>query len=393
MEESDTIIVGAGMAGMTCACKLKEAGLHYTLVSPNIGGRIKYLKEYEMNFGAVFYMKRYTNARKLLVPGKLVLPSFFDLECHKTLGKGYGVLSTTMIAAVPQLIRFLKYLTKTFQPQYSAFKSDCETMEMRAAMAKSPYIKELFETSATDLIERERFPKAAEAVVSQFVYACTGTKISLLNALDYLNCAQGIIDSATRFSFDAEATEEILAENNRVIKTSVTNIKRADQGWSITTAENEEHCCKNLVLASPADVTERLLEPITGPYETRAASELHAYKVRGRIKPEYAGHPLHLFDQNIPLINIGKRPDNAYEVFTCKPLDMGIFFDEYTIEHRVDWPQALFTHPSLLLDQSLGDGLYRAGDHNALGLEPAAISGIFVANEIARKAQEGTSHV
>jgi hypothetical protein len=44
--------------------------------------------------------------------------------------------------------------------------------------------------------------------------------------------------------------------------------------------------------------------------------------------------------------------------------------------------QALFTNPSIVLDQDLGPNLYMAGDHNGLGMEPAAISGIYAANRI-----------
>ena len=425
MSDTNTIIVGAGMAGMTCALELKKAGVPYTLISPNIGGRVMYLKEYDMNFGAVFYMGRYTHARELLIPGKLVLPSFFDLECHKTLSKGYGVLSGKVIATLPQLLKFFKYLTKTFQPAYGQFKADCEVMEVSAAMEKNPYIGELFAMPAEDLITQVGFAKAADAVVSQFVYACTGTKIALLNALDYLNCAQGMIDESTRFSFDPEATRELLAEGGRVIMGEVAQVEKlaasgdasgtdaapdtgtapddaavpedaaavtstpsdATPRWRVTTTtDGETITAQNLVMAAPADVTQRLLQPVIGSYEIRKPSELHAYKVRGKIKSDYAGHPLHLFDQSIPLINIGARPDGAYEVFTCEPLDMGIFFKTYTIEHQVDWPKALFTNPALLIDQCVGDGLYRAGDHNALGMEPAAISGLFVANKILGKA-------
>ena len=350
MSDTNTIIVGAGMAGMTCALELKKAGVPYTLISPNIGGRVMYLKEYDMNFGAVFYMSRYTHARELLIPGKLVLPSFFDLECHKTLSKGYGVLSGKVIATLPQLLKFFKYLTKTFQPAYGQFKADCEVMEVSAAMEKNPYIGELFAMPAEDLITQVGFAKAADAAPD------TGT------APDDAAVPE---DAAAVTSTPSDATPR----------------------WRVTTTtDGETITAQNLVMAAPADVTQRLLQPVIGSYEIRKPSELHAYKVRGEIKSDYAGHPLHLFDQSIPLINIGARPDGDYEVFTCEPLDMGIFFKTYTIEHQVDWPKALFTNPALLIDQCVGDGLYRAGDHNALGMEPAAISGLFVANKILGKA-------
>lgn len=384
-EKNNTIVVGAGIAGMTCALKLQEMNIPYTVISENVGGRICYLDEYEMNFGAVFYMKGYRYTRQILTPLKKVLPSYFDLECHGELGRGYGVLSPEILGSADELVGFIAYLKEAFEPSYAKYKRDCETMDVPEAMEANPYIAKLFQISADELVRTLKIEKTAKALVSQFVYACTGTQISELNGLDYLVCAMGIIDDATRFTFDSADMAKRLAEGTgSYVKASVVSVAREDDGWCITTSDGATFRARNLVMASPADVTQRLLEPVLGTYEIRDASKLYAYKVKGKIKNDYAGHDLHLFDQSIPLINIGARPDGMYEVFTCKPLDMGIFFDKFEIVHREDWEHALFTHPSIILKQDIGNGLYRIGDHNALGLEPAAISGIFAANRIAQ---------
>jgi uncharacterized FAD-dependent dehydrogenase len=38
-----------------------------------------------------------------------------------------------------------------------------------------------------------------------------------------------------------------------------------------------------------------------------------------------------------------------------------------------------------MLKQELNEGIYIAGDHHGLGLEPASISGIYAANRILNK--------
>lgn len=42
----------------------------------------------------------------------------------------------------------------------------------------------------------------------------------------------------------------------------------------------------------------------------------------------------------------------------------------------------MYVQGAAFMEQQYGAGLYVAGDHNGLGLEPAAISGIFAANQI-----------
>lgn len=378
------IIVGAGIAGMTCALKLREAGVRYALVSPDIGGRIVHEAETGMNYGAVFFMQGYTYAKEILAPAQKVLPSYFDLECHQELGRGYGVASPQILGSAGQLLHFMGYLKNTFGPEYARYKKACETTEVSRAISTNRYIDGLFHMTADKLIEQEGFPKAAMALVSQFVHACTGASVHTLNALDYLVCAMGLVDTAMRFSFDAEEMKSQLERGGEVVKGRVAAVER-DAGagtWTVTCEDGRKLSAPNLVMAADAHETRRLISPIVGDYEIRECSELHAYRVVGKVKDAYAHHDLHLFDESIPLIEIGRHEDGSYEVFTCKPLDMGIFFDEFEVTRRVDWPHALYTHPSIILDQCLGDGLYRCGDHNALGLEPAAISGVYVANKI-----------
>ena len=72
----ETIIVGAGAAGMNCALELQKANREYLLISPNIGGRICNDEERHMNYGAVLYFCTYKHmlASGLLIEGKDVLP-------------------------------------------------------------------------------------------------------------------------------------------------------------------------------------------------------------------------------------------------------------------------------------------------------------------------------
>jgi uncharacterized FAD-dependent dehydrogenase len=42
----------------------------------------------------------------------------------------------------------------------------------------------------------------------------------------------------------------------------------------------------------------------------------------------------------------------------------------------------MYVYGDAYLEQEYSEGLYVAGDHNGLGLEPTAISGIYAANQI-----------
>mgnify|MGYP002865778560 CR=1 FL=1 len=62
----ETIVVGGGISGMSCALKLKENGRDVAIITDELGGRVCYDPELKNNFGAVFYMENYKNAKKIV---------------------------------------------------------------------------------------------------------------------------------------------------------------------------------------------------------------------------------------------------------------------------------------------------------------------------------------
>ena len=56
--DHETIIVGAGAAGMNCALDLQKANHDYLLIADYMGGRILNDTGRHMNYGAVFYLDR-----------------------------------------------------------------------------------------------------------------------------------------------------------------------------------------------------------------------------------------------------------------------------------------------------------------------------------------------
>ena len=81
--------------------------------------------------------------------------------------------------------------------------------------------------------------------------------------------------------------------------------------------------------------------------------------------------------------------DGDYEIFTEVDFEEGNKFDDYFEEWEVIgkkyWEYALYTAAREALPQNLAPGLVMAGEVNGLGMEPAAISGIYAANKILGK--------
>ncbi len=61
-------------------------------------------------------------------------------------------------------------------------------------------------------------------------------------------------------------------------------------------------------------------------------------------------------------------------------LDLHQVCENFKLITMIPWEKAMFVFGDTYLEQELDGGVYIAGDHNGLGLEPASISGIYAAN-------------
>jgi glycine/D-amino acid oxidase-like deaminating enzyme len=166
----------------------------------------------------------------------------------------------------------------------------------------------------------------------------------------------------------------------------VNTVEKIEGGWRVSTENGNNFTAEHLVLATPANVTRDLLATVreVKPLKIRNASVLHAYLIKGEMKARYRKHIVHIFNDSIPIIFTARKRPGIYEIFTEIPFENHFdkYFDEWEVLGHKHFEHALFTNPNLVLSQNLAPGLIMAGDHNGLGMEPAAISGVYAANKI-----------
>jgi hypothetical protein len=80
---------------------------------------------------------------------------------------------------------------------------------------------------------------------------------------------------------------------------------------------------------------------------------------------------------------ISREDDGTYLIYALdENIDLHQVCEKFEVLATRTWEQAMYIHGRAFMEQQYGDGLYVAGDHNGLGLEPSAISGIYAANQI-----------
>ncbi len=163
-----TIIIGGGIAGMSCAMRLAQAQQDFLLVTENLGGRIKYMRDEKFNFGAYFVMSNYSNARQLLTTGAWINP--IDACFHLSATEHYAVLSSHTLGLLPELLRFYLAMWE-FSRHYEPYKQRCLAMPQKAALKADAYMAEIFSMPALQFVQAKKFERAAAEYLSKFAYA------------------------------------------------------------------------------------------------------------------------------------------------------------------------------------------------------------------------------
>jgi hypothetical protein len=226
------------------------------------------------------------------------------------------------------------------------------------------------------------FEKAAHDYVSKFSYACTGVDMENITALDMMNCCMGLAIPIYRFSFDSKDMERRLG--GRVKYATVIELQRNDRSSKVKTADGEEYTCDNLVLATPAVVTQKLLD-LPGPL--RQTCKLYVYHIDATLKPKYTTKQMNVFPFESEIVFTAVMDDGSYLVYTRENDErlLNKVCSSYKMIGMKAWDKAMYVYGQAYVEQQYGDQIYVAGDHNGLGQEPPAISGIYAANQIIKR--------
>ncbi len=372
--QAKTIIIGGGIAGMSCAMRLLEARQDFLLITDNLGGRIQYSAQAGVNFGAYFVMSSYTHAKKILSHTTWINP--VDACFHNSDTERFSLLSWHTVKRLPELLRFLVAILK-FMRHYKQYKQRCLIMPQKSALEADPYMADLFVKPAMQFIRENKIENVANDYVAKFTYACTGFGADRFTALDFLNPSQGMITPIYRLKFDPEAVAQKLGDH--LTFDVVTRVERQAAGFTLSGKSGTTYQAENIVVATPASVTKKLLHLP----EIREASRFHVFHVRAELKPVYRRYGLNLFPPTSQFMLISREDDGTYLIYALdENIDLYQVCEKFEVLATRTWDKAMYIHGRAFMEQQYSDGLYVAGDHNGLGLEPSAISGIYAANQI-----------
>ncbi|MDP3971254.1 MAG: NAD(P)-binding protein [bacterium] len=373
----DTIIIGAGIAGIGCARKLAEQNKDFIVITEDIGGRIMASEDGLINYGAYFVLDNYYNLLPLVKKGEKLHP--FSIDFHNKTGDHYHL--ARMFNHPVQAVRLLSLLYG-FKSKYNDFKRRCERSSQKKVIEDDTQLKKWYTQSAADYIKEENITDVVTKFLSEGVYMCTFLPLSKVSAFDFLRISLGLLIPTHEFIFLPEQATEPFKEN--IIIDTVTKIDKTHV-FKIETNSGKKYEAHNIVLATPPHISQKLIHL----NKIKGSSNAYVFHIEGALKEEWEKGQFELFENSSSVVFIRKQKDNSYVLFSkvIKP-NLQEYFIKPKVIFEKHWEPAFNITGNDLLECKQKNGLYLIGDYNIVGMEDAYITGLYVANEILKTVYE-----
>lgn len=280
-----------------------------------------------------------------------------------------------LLLHLPQAARFLLQL-KAFQGHYQALKESCLAKSQAQAIRSDPYLWRLYQQPATEFIQQHRLGATARHYLGPGLHGTTFLRLDELTAFTLLLGALPLL--VPIFEFTYRAGQDVDWARSASIDT-VTGIKPDQQRYRVDTQHSGVFIADVVVLATPPDVSQRLL----GLPGIKAPVVIHSFQLQGKLRGRWARADVNLFPEDDPVCAVARQANGS--ILLCAH-EENPRFDDYliswdVIEHRY-WSPAFNLVGDILLECEQSPNLYVVGDHNICGLEDAYLTGIYAANQI-----------
>lgn len=363
------VIIGGGLAGLSCAQQLKQSGVDFALLTPQLGGRVATSANGRVNYGA--YVLPDTSKHILRFAKKGRRLHLFKLHFHQK-AKEYNFL-LALFKNERELIRLMR-LVRRFQKDYFSWQRDCERMSQVEAFTRHPFLLELYRMPAETCIANYRITDIVQTYISEVVYMCTFLPLRALNAFNLMQIAMYIDIPVHEFTLDTAALASSFTR--QIINGSVVAVEDGEEVVTIRTKNGTTITADRVVIATPFEVAAKWFA-IT---HDRVAPIVSLFHISGEKKPDWRVGDLELFDSASPIIFMSQQEDGSYLIYTNGPDPVWAdYFVSHTVIAKKIWDPAFYIGGHQIVPQTIGTRILLACDMNVIGMEDAWISGVYAA--------------
>lgn len=371
----DTILIGGGMAGVGCARRLLENGKSFRMITPEIGGRVRTSPDGRVNYGAYYVTSDYHWTRPYFKRTDKVRVN--DSWYHQG-DQRYGFLSTRLVKHLPALYRFLSDLWE-FRLRYNAMNALAGDRSRRELINADPMLRQMFDEPASEYIRRRKLEGLFADYIDHLLWAtffCDPSRVST-----FLVLAASLPMILTMHSFEFDVAAAIAGYEERIVYSTIASIEIGNDVHHVTTTSGKTFLCRNMVMATPMDITNRLLPSLA--QRLRGGIDVSFCHVQGTLRPKYRGARRNFFPSDEAVV-ISRELDGSYLYYYEKD-NINKYFASHMVVTRDHWKPALFFHGKEFINANPLPNVFITGDHDMPNIENAFLNGRYAASLVLRQ--------
>jgi hypothetical protein len=370
---AETIIVGAGIAGLACARRIHEAGRRFLLISENVGGRIHRSRDDTANLGAYYVRADYTHVNRYVRLGRRL--DRLAILRHGPDG-AYTYWDRRLLLHLPQATRLLRHLT-AFRLRYNVLKRRTIRIGQAEAIRSDPVLLALYQQPAADFVRQHRLDELAHWYLAPGLH---GTTFASLHDITAFTLLLGALPAVVpTYEFTPRFDLLIDGFSDAIVADTVTDITTHGAGYRVATKFHGTLTTKRLVIATPPDIATELV----GFGGANRPVSAHMFHISGTLRAPYHRATIHLFPESDPTLAIS-RLEGGTVLFSSNGLhpDFDRYFSRWEVLEHKQWNPAFHLPGQRLVETEPAPNLFLVGDHNIVGLEDAYLTGLHAANRI-----------
>jgi len=386
MKHIETLIIGAGISGLSCARKLADSSRDFLVITDRLGGRMHHStwdssssssKSSTLNLGATYVNDDYTNILKYVDRGQ-------PFKLSKAYCENEGKLTTAFNwRNWNEMVPFVRLVYRVYQLRFAAkeFRKDTETTPQIEVLSKHPIINKYVHQAAEEFIQELNLQTLNERYCNPAFQATCFVNAKEANTLFYLGNLFPLIIKTYIADFTHTYSRLTKGYENKIVIDKVCGLQRNVNGnWNISTISGENYTANNVVIATPYHNASEFY-PVPKPKLSTSATVLY---VKGQRKKSYRQKDFMLFHPERTGIALLWGQTNGLDLIfsvTDTP-ELEAIYKEYDVIEKVHWKTAVVISDENWVPLILEPGLFLVGDYNVCGLEDTFITGLCAANHI-----------